>query len=383
MIQNFAPSCLNRDDTNSPKDCEFGGYRRARISSQCLKRAIRWDPLFAGTVKSGVGVRTKRLVERVSDALVKAAKDAEAARAVAAAVVGATMGTMKGDLTAVLVYLGEDEIDRIRDLILDGWDALEQASAAVSAAEGSEADKPGKKGKDKPSPLADAAKAVADKFKSATRAADIALFGRMVAENTDMNVDAACQVAHAISTHKVSMEMDFYTAVDDLNPEDATGAGMMGTIEFNSSCFYRYSVVNVDQLSRNLGDDRELAATTVEAFLRASVAAIPAAKQNSMAAQNPPSLVFAVVRDGGGPWSLANAFETPVRPRETGGLVRQSIEALADYWGQLAGMYGEEAVKTRALCCLGDAELGPLTDYRRASVAEVVSAVHSVIAGGE
>src|ERR1700726_3904869 len=63
-IQNFAPSNLNRDDTGSPKDCEFGGHRRARVSSQCLKRAVREafrrDQLLP---KDRLARRTKRFVE--------------------------------------------------------------------------------------------------------------------------------------------------------------------------------------------------------------------------------------------------------------------------------------------------------------------------------
>jgi CRISPR system Cascade subunit CasC len=142
-------------------------------------------------------------------------------------------------------------------------------------------------------------------------AVDLALFGRMLADLPNKNIDAACQVAHALSTNKVSMEFDFFTAVDDLSPEEETGAGMMGTVEFNSACFYRYANIDLKQLTGNLAGDSELAQKAVEAFLRAAVATIPTGKQNSMAAQNPPSLVFAVVRDKG-LWSLANAFvKTP------------------------------------------------------------------------
>jgi CRISPR system Cascade subunit CasC len=181
------------------------------------------------------------------------------------------------------------------------------------------------------------------------KAADLALFGRMVADLPEKNIDAAAQVAHALSTHRVSVEFDYYTAVDDLKPDDTAGADMIGTIEFNSACFYRYANVDLGQLLHNLVDenpvrsDEKLARTTLEAFIRASVAAIPTGKQNSMAAQNPPSFVMAVVRESG-PWSLANAFLQPARPDATGDLVGKSIDQLDDYWGRLTRMYGTKGI---------------------------------------
>ncbi|NSW58708.1 MAG: type I-E CRISPR-associated protein Cas7/Cse4/CasC [Armatimonadetes bacterium] len=374
LIQNFAPSCLNRDDTNSPKDCEFGGFRRARISSQCIKRSIRHHPAFAEAVASGIGTRTKLLADELAKRLAAAGKPEDQVKTVCLAVVEALVGKLQGEKTAVLVYLGDDEIQRIADIITGAWDSL-----AVQVAEQGDAG-----AKSTPKALANAAKEIAKEFKSGTQAADIALFGRMVAENANMNVDAACQVAHAISTHKVAMEMDFYTAVDDLpQPEEDTGAAMMGTVEFNSSCFYRYSLINLDKLVDNLGGDGDLARQTVEAFLRASVVAIPTGKQNSMAAQNPPSFVFATVREGGAPWSLANAFEKPVRASERGGgLVAQSIEALASYWSRLTAMYGDTSLVAKALCTTEDASLNGLSDVKLASVDDVISAVRTAIEAG-
>lgn len=388
MIQNFAPSCLNRDDTNSPKDCDFGGFRRARISSQCIKRSIRHHPDFAAHVATGIGVRTKLLVDTLAGALVEAGKPDTEATTVSRAVVEALVGTMQGDKTAVLIYLGDDEVERIRDIVLERWDTLAPLAAEQETADETPQNEEaparrGKKAKAKTGPLQEAAAEIKKEFNSGTRAADIALFGRMVAENTNMNVDAACQVAHAISTHRASMEMDFYTAVDDLQPEEDPGAGMMGTVEFNSSCFYRYSLIDLDKLIRNLGDDADLARAIVEAFIRAAVAAIPTGKQNSMAAQNPPSFVFAVVRDGGAPWSLANAFEKPVFPSpQRGGLVEQSISALDDYWGRLVGMYGDNGARALAFCCLEDVDLKALNGSRADNVEALVAAVREAIAGG-
>jgi len=171
----------------------------------------------------------------------------------------------------------------------------------------------------------------------------------MVTSEAFKNMDAACQVAHAISTHKVSMEFDFYTAVDDLNPKEETGAGMMGTVEFNSACYYRYANIDLEQLKMNLGNDEELARKTVEAFVRASASAIPTGKQNSFAAQNPPSFILAVLKRGGTPLSLANAFEKPVRPDREGGIVENSIKALDEYWTKLTKAYGWDRVEHIAI----------------------------------
>ena len=158
------------------------------------------------------------------------------------------------------------------------------------------------------------------------------------------------------------MEFDFYTAVDDLKPEDTAGADMLGTVEFNSACFYRYANVDLEQLKSNLGS-QDLARETVEAFVRASVVAIPTGKQNSMAAQNPPSFVFAVARRAG-LCSLANAFLDPVQPDRSGDLMQNSIKRLDSYWGRLSRMYGDGGVTGGWLCTTEDGCLDRLAAYR-------------------
>jgi CRISPR system Cascade subunit CasC len=187
------------------------------------------------------------------------------------------------------------------------------------------------------------------------KAADVALFGRMLADLPDKNRDAASQVAHAISTNKISMEFDFYTAVDDLSPKEETGAGMMGTVEFNSACFYRYANVDLQTLLKNLGGDEDLSRRTLDAFLRAAVTAIPTGKQNSMAAQNAPSFVLAVVRDAGF-WNLANAFLKPVYPSAQQDLMEASIARLDSYWGKVAKMYGEKGITLRCATTLAGSD---------------------------
>ncbi len=199
---------------------------------------------------------------------------------------------MDGQKTAVLLFVSQEEMSTAVRLVEEHWTSL-SAGKQVEKKE------------------AEAAAAELDKAKTS---ADIALFGRMLAEQPGRNTDGACQVAHPISTHKVDMEMDFYTAVDDLNPAGETGAGMMGVVGFNSACYYRYALVDRDQLARNLSrktgrnngawaqelqaDDYEEADKIIEAFLEAMVYAIPTGKQNSFAAQNLPSFGLFVRRRG-------------------------------------------------------------------------------------
>jgi len=355
MIQNFAPSNLNRDDTGAPKDCEFGGVRRARISSQCIKRAMREEfkknSLLPDNTRllspDELAYRTKILVSEVVDLIVEQGKDREQAQAAISSALGGAGLAVKEDKTEYLLYIGSTAISRLAEVCTQHWDAL------TAKAQGSEKKGGAKKKAAKAAVPKEVGEAVREILDGA-RAADLALFGRMLADIPESNIDAASQVAHAISTHKVAMEFDFFTAVDDLQPREETGAGMMGTVEFNSACFYRYANVDVDQLNRNLGFDEDLARRTIEAFLHASKDAIPTGKQNSFAAQNPPAFILAVVREKSGSVSLANAFEKSIHTGRNDGLVEPSIEALDKYWEDFTAMYGKKGIKTIVASRMGD-----------------------------
>ena len=387
ILQNFAPSNLNRDDTGSPKSCEFGGYRRARISSQCLKRAIR-EQFKVQDTGLEQAQRTKRIVEVVTKALAADQRDPATALTVVQAALGsiglatATDGQYESAVgngngapvltfpkTQYLLFVGEREVQALTDFCRAHWDAL---AAADPAAEGG-------RGKKK-TPTAELPKGAADGLKRALdggRAADLALFGRMLADLPERNIDAASQVAHAISTHQVGIEFDYYTAVDDLKPDDTAGADMIGTVEFNSACYYRYANIDLGQLRKNLGGDGDLARKAVEAFLVASRDAEPTGKQNSFSARNKPSFVFAVVRDSGF-WSLANAFARPVRPQRDEDIVGESIERLAGHWRDLVKMYGEPSGLTTAWTALGDGHEG-LLPGRVDSYSDLMTAVMGAI----
>jgi CRISPR system Cascade subunit CasC len=352
LLQNFAPSNLNRDDTGSPKECEFGGYRRARISSQCLKRAIRMlFPSMLGTDE--LATRSKLVVdEKLVPALVQRGHDAEQARAAVERALGAVKLKLDDDAkTQYLLFLSASEIAALVEACHRHFEAL---LGGVAGKEGAKKTKRESRA-DIPTELRTAVEQILDGGK----AADLALFGRMLADLPEKNVDAAAQVAHALSTNRVSPEFDYFTAVDDLNPKEETGAGMIGTVEFNSACFYRYSNVDLGQLTSNLKGDADLARRTLEAFIRATVMAVPSGKQNSMAAHNPPSFVMAVLRQAG-MWSLANAFLDPVRPAEDGDLMCKSIRRLDRHWGELTKMYGTRGIVGASFAVLDGGALSNL-----------------------
>ncbi len=344
VIQNFAPHNLNRDDTNAPKDCVFGGYRRARISSQCSKKAIRdFCREHALLPAESLGARTKRLIEKAVPYLVdKGREEDAAAQVVQAALESIGLGVKEGK-TEYLLFLAESSIESFANACNEAWDDLEKVSIGKKKAKGAI-----------PKDLEKNLHVLLD----GTRAVDIALFGRMLADRPQDNIDAACQVAHAISTNQVQMEMDFYTAVDDLNPNEDTGAGMMGVVEFNSSCFYRYQVLHVEHLSQNLGGDGELSRAGIRAWLEASIKAIPTGKQNSMAAHNPPTYILAVVKDTNDPWNLANAFARPIRPKRNGGddVSELSAKALMEHLDNLERMYGSDSIRKKLICSQYDKE---------------------------
>jgi CRISPR system Cascade subunit CasC len=305
LLQSFPPSCVNRDGNNSPKDCTFGDARRARISSQCLKRAIRQANSFAETVGEAIADRSKQMRDKklIPYLLQKGLSEKDAEKAVDAFRNElAKPDNKKPNLTSIGLYFGDQELFSLLDAFRGG----------------------DKKWKEK----------------GVHKSADVCLFGRMLAEAADLNVYAAAQVAHAISTHKLSQEMDYWTAADDLKDlsegEDA-GAGMLGTAEFNASVFYRYACISVPVLQDNLGD-KGIARKTVEGFLRASYDAIPTGKVNGHAHFSPPIFGLAVARKRGMPLNLCNAFLDPVSARNGKRLGIASASALLDHLKRMRAM---------------------------------------------
>ncbi|GAA5502391.1 CRISPR system Cascade subunit CasC [Deinococcus xinjiangensis] len=341
LIQNFAPSNLNRDDTGSPKDAYFGGVRRARVSSQSFKRAMRMDFKERELLsREEIGERTKRAHEAIRDLLTEAGKghaEADQAAFNAVSAIVKTAVTKKGDKeekkSSYLIFLGRDELRALSEIILSHWDDFEKQINEQEV-----------QAQQKKPKAVELEKTLTNKLEGALngkRAVDVALFGRMLADLPDRNTDAAAQVAHALGTHAMRQrEFDFYTAVDDLKPSDNAGADMLGTVEFGSATFYRYLCIDLAKLCENLGGDEELVLRGLKALLYASVFAAPTGKQNTFAAHNHPSLIATVVRQDASPRNLANAFEVPVSGKN-GGYIGNSLQKLNDEWHKQERIFGQ------------------------------------------
>ncbi len=383
VLQNFAPSNLNRDDTGAPKDAFFGGTRRARVSSQCDKRAVR--QFFDEKVLEGVfsadelAVRTKRVFQAIADALSGKRDRAEVLAKAEIALSYVKLKAAEGGKTQYLLFLGRREIAALVEAVHEHWNEIVLAEEPEDDASDTDKKKKGKKSKKDaasaaPKVLKDKLEAIFDGGK----AVDVALFGRMLADMPEKNQNAACQVAHAISTHAVEREFDFYTAVDDLKPEDTTGADMMGTVEFNSACYYRYAVVDWAKLTDNLQGDAELAVKGLRTFLQGFVMAEPTGKQNSFAAHNPPEFVAVTVCHDAAPRNLANAFETAIRAKAGESLTRKSAEVLASKGRVLETAYPRKS-QTYVLN-LTNADLGGF-GTEKTSLDEVLEATLNAVRG--
>lgn len=324
-IQTVPPSNINRDDTGSPKTAVYGGVRRARVSSQAWKRATRKD-FETYLDRSDLGVRTKRVVELMSEEIARQAPDLEPAQRdeISSAVLRATGLTLskprKGETeeAGYLVFLGRRQVESLAALGVETFRAGALATLEKKAAQALVKDK---------------------------NAIDVSLFGRMVADVTDLNVDAAAQVAHAISVHAVETEFDYFTAVDDHKNADAeedAGAGMIGTVEFNSSTLYRYATVDADALLRNLGDV-EATARAVDAFVRSFITSMPTGKQNTFANRTLPDAIVVTVREDQSV-SLVGAFEEAVTSTASSGRVHAAVQALVAYAGEIGAAYGTRPV---------------------------------------
>lgn len=370
ILQTVPPSNLNRDDTGSPKTAMYGGARRARVSSQAWKRATRlaFDDRYD---KADLGVRTKRIVELLAERICELnAGLKDRAIDLATETISATGITVKvpkskkdkdkeeageppkekAAESEYLVFLSRRQVDNLAKAAVDA-DGSGDFKKAIQGAK---------------------VKGLADRNHSV----DVALFGRMVADQADMNVDAAAQVAHAISVHAVETEFDYFTAVDDTNPEEETGAGMIGTVEFNSSTLYRYATVDVKRLAENLGD-HTATVRAVEAFVDCFVRSMPTGKQNTFANRTLPEAVVVQVRDRQ-PINLAGAFETPVRESETTGRVKVAADALRDEALEITEAYGDQPVASW-ITRVGE-DTASLDDLgRRVSLTDLVTNVGELV----
>lgn len=290
-IQTLPPSNINRDDTGSPKTAQYGGVIRARVSSQSWKKAMR-DYFYNNSEFENIGVRTLEIVKYLAEEIKRlkpSLSEEETLKLANETFKAAGIGT-KDNKAKALFFLGKSQRDALAKASIDG-----------------EKDK--KKLQD---------------ILSSNPAIDIALFGRMVADDQNLNEDASAQVAHAISTHQVSNEYDFFTAVDDISKEESQGAGMLGTVEYNSSTLYRYANVAAHELLNQLGSVED-AVGAIKLFVEAFAKSLPTGKVNTFANQTLPQAILVSIRDDR-PVNLVSAFEEPVRSND--GYVEKSIKKL-------------------------------------------------------
>ena len=314
VLQTVPPSCVNRDDTGSPETAVYGGVRRARVSSQAWKRAIRvaFREMYT---PDDLAVRTRRIVNLVKSHIeaISTGENSEEAAVKALEAAGLKIEKLKRyDEPGVeaLFFMSDSQAKALAHIAVNEPEKLKDKEACRSAL------------KDNPS-------------------VDQALFGRMVASDPSLNYDAAAQVAHAISTHRVQNEFDYFTAVDDLSPKDDAGAGHLGTVEFNSSTLYRYATVNVEELFLSLG---ESTAAAVRNFVDAFVYSMPTGKQNTFANRTLPELVYVTVRCDQ-PVNFAGAFEQPVPVDSMGGYVASSVKRMTEYAGKVYKNYADVPVR--------------------------------------
>jgi CRISPR system Cascade subunit CasC len=357
ILQNYAPSNLNRDDTGSPKDAVFGGFRRGRISSQCLKRSIRRSATFeeAFKAKGLLGMRTRTLPARLKEALEALGADAAAIKAILpklaeigresnkndgneAAEGGEKVEETTAGMTKQLIFIGENELKPMAEKILAMYREVGEKKWA------------GQK-------ISEMTKQLGA---SLPKSVDIAMFGRMTTSEAFEDVHAAAQVAHAISTNALAEEFDYYTAVDDLSGE--AGAGMIGDVEFNSSTYYKYLNVHWEKLVENLGGDRDIARQAVLALVEAAALAQPSGKQNTFAAYNLPDLVLVEISRRNLPVSYANAFLQPARANVHSTLIEASFAQLAAHMQKISATFnlkGERALITTLDCDMPGSESVP------------------------
>ena len=348
ILQSFPVTCLNRDDVGAPKSAVFGGCQRARVSSQCWKRAIR--PLAQEQdADHFAGQRTRFVIRELEHEFSAHGSDDELAHGfaiVTADALGKLDDVERGNVKTLL-FLSPQEIQAVVAAILA--QELDEQSVRLLARGAADDKKDDKKreaaAKALSKPVAKAVKALSAAVKDA---ADIAVFGRMVADDHSLTVEGAGLFSHAISTHATANEIDFFSAVDDMKPsDDDAGAGHIGTLEFNSACYYRYVGLNVDLLADDghLGHftDEERAGV-IRTFLHAAIEAVPKARKNSMFGFTPPAYVMGLRRMGQ-PLSLVNAFEAPIRGLQ--GYIDRSIEALEAHWKALRSTYCLEAKEQR------------------------------------
>jgi CRISPR system Cascade subunit CasC len=398
MLQSVPPGNLNRDDSGQPKKCLFGGVTRGRISSQCLKRNMRLSPLFQEAFAEQLAKRTKYLPRLVADAVVEAGvipeKEIDGIKAGIAAQFkkeakadaeggdtdAGDTASSASDVTPQLVFFRPAFATKIAELLADlRKDHPKAYKKFIGEKE--------KRSKEDDKAADEAIQAFRDAALNARESlsVDVGLFGRMTTSDIVVDIEAACQVAHAISTHETLIESDYFTAMDDLQQSFVTsqtqsgGAAFLGSGDtetfFNSAVYYKYLNIDTDALMKTVGDADKVR-HAVAVMVQAAALATPTGKQNSFAAHSVPELVLVEVSKRKQPISYANAFLEPVQGDD---LMLESVRALGQYCGSIAAAYAPPDTQ-RFMLAVGKAAGVPMDAEKSSTLADLASRVEKALA---
>jgi CRISPR system Cascade subunit CasC len=337
VLQTVPPSNINRDDTGSPKTALYGGVIRSRVSSQAWKKAVR-DDFRENLSAQDLGKRTMHVTDMVADEIRKQKgnfTEENCYKIAKKALEIANVSTKN-----VLFFINDKQVEEFAKSILKNNEFSET---------GEEETKMSKKEKDALN------KILKTEYQTALElnpSVDMALFGRMAAGAPSLAYDATCQVAHAISTHAVTTEYDYFTAIDDLAVEESSGAAHINYTEYNSSTLYRYANINVFELKKNIGTET---IPTVIQFIKSFITSMPTGKQNTFANRTLPYLAYVTIRNDQ-PISLVGAFEKPVESSENG-YEQASAKALEQYTENLYNSFAS-APQNAFTVGIGDFKFG-------------------------
>lgn len=334
LLTSYAPSNLNRDDLGRPKTAKMGGYDRLRVSSQSLKRNWRVSDLFEEAMSGEIGVRTKKLGGEVFNILVAGGVKEKQATAWASSIAG-VFGKVKKEKPL--------EIEQLAHVSMSEKEAVMELAGTLA--------------NEQREPSEEELKLL----KADRTSVDIALFGRMLASSPEFNVEAACQVAHSISVHKVLVEDDYFTAVDDLNDgKTDTGSAHIGEANFAAALFYSYICINKSQLVDNLGGNEALANNTIRALTEAAVKVSPKGKQNSFASRAYASYVMAEMGEQQ-PRSLSVSYLKPIQDEDMADAAITAIEKQAENFDSVYGKCADSRYIINAV--KGEGTLNELLDF--------------------
>jgi len=325
LLTSYPPANLNRDDLGRPKTAVMGGVQRLRASSQSLKRAWRTSEGFEKALCGHIGCRTKEMGIKIKRQLCE--KNIDEKKAVGwAKKIAEQFGKLKGKKKDNPE--NELEIEQLAHFSPEEMRDIDELIETI-ASEGREPNE-----------------GELNLLRAKHTAVDIALFGRMLASSPEHNTEAAAQVAHAVSVHKVTVEDDYFTAVDDLNDgKDDMGAAHIGETEFAAGVFYLYICINRDLLVENLGGDEELARKAISALTECCATVAPTGKQNSFASRAYASYVLAE-KGTRQPRSLSVAFLKPVTGAD---MLADAISALTATRDNMDKVYGAVAKESSVM----------------------------------